>query len=114
MKSRKKKSEAAEEEGVQQCKKKVKVAVDIDKENAADSAGSKAVEVAGDDDSKSDDSEFNYSDDDDDNDGNKCCAGDLCSYTLGNWKAKKVQNSRCFKCSACNVPIESIYYSSCT
>ncbi len=71
----------------------------VDKENAADSADGKAVEIAHDDDSESDDSECKDSDGDDDNDGDKCCTGDHCCYTLGNWKAAKDHSSKCFKCS---------------
>ena len=96
---KKKASEAVREEEVQQHKRKAKVAVDVDKENAADSADGEAVEIAHDDDSESDDSECKDSDDDDDNDGDKCCAGDYCCYTLGNWKAAKDHSSKCFKCS---------------
>jgi hypothetical protein len=43
--SEKKVSEADKEEEVQQCKKKAKVSLDIDKENAAYSADGKVVEV---------------------------------------------------------------------
>ncbi len=99
---KKKASEAVKEAEVQKHKKEVKVALDVDKENAVDSADGKAMEVADDDDSESDDSECDDSDNDDGNDNDKFCTCDHCWCTLGNWKAAKDQNSK-YKLIGCNI-----------
>jgi hypothetical protein len=101
MKLKKKTSEAVKEEEIQKCKKRAKVALDVDNDdaafdddkavNVADEDDGFTVDVADNDDSKSESSEcFDDSDDsDDDNNNDKCCACNLCCCTIGKWKAKK-------------------------
>ncbi len=73
------------------------MAFDVDNDDAPVN-DDKAVGIANNDDSNSESSEC-FNDSDDDNNDDKCCTGSLCCYTIGKWKAKKDQNSKCFKCS---------------